>query len=653
MLAAVLPVAHATEAIWTLPADLNTQGQTWSGDWRYQPGDVRAWSRPEFDDSSWPLGASSEVPLHWSDARWPGRGWFRLRIDAHQLAARTPLMLSVEQAGASEIYLDGERIATLGVVGSNLVEEHAVLHVRPPPLIELAPDRPHVLAVRYSNFYAQPLNHILAQSGGFTVRLTSYTEWSRSALANERRTYGTLMFFVAVPLLLAVIHLALFVFLPRTRENLYCALFMGALSLLTYTRLELDVVHTVTSYLLLHRLFLMAIVAFSLFSLLSLYTTFARVKGVWFYLLQCAGLALLVWPLFAESERSFRICAAFGFVTSLEAMRVSFLATRAGRDGAVLVFGGMVLFGLAVIYNVLRIFELVPAQTYSSDTMNVGILAAALGLSFFISRNYALTTVRLERKLREVEELSQRNLEHEREKQVFIAAQNERLELQVRDRTAELSAEKTKSDDLLANILPLEIAAELKEKGVSTPRRYEEVTILFSDLTGFTSTVAAIPAHRLIRELNELFREFDDIAGREGIEKIKTIGDAYMAAGGLPEPRPDHAQRCIRAALAMQNCIATRNIDSAIKWRMRVGLHSGPVVAGVVGKRKFTFDVFGDTVNLASRMETSAEPGEINLSAYTYDLVRADFLCDYRGKLDIKGKGSLDHYTVLGPIRSA
>ena len=139
---------------------------------------------------------------------------------------------------------------------------------------------------------------------------------------------------------------------------------------------------------------------------------------------------------------------------------------------------------------------------------------------------------------------------------------------------------------------------------------------------------------------------------REGLEKIKTIGDAYMAAGGLSGSSSgsgsDHARRCVRAALAMQEAIKVRNEQAAIKWHMRIGLHAGPLVAGVVGKRKFTFDVFGDTVNLASRMETSATPGEINLSAYTYDLVRDEFDCEYRGKLEIKGKGALDLYTVRG-----
>jgi class 3 adenylate cyclase len=641
--------ARAAEAVWALPPDLAQQGESWNGTWRFHPGDDPAWKEPGFDDTAWATGTSAEIPLGHAASGWSGLGWFRLRIDASRLASATPLVLSLRQAGAAEVWLDGRRVARLGSVGTSLDTEQAVLRNVIPAPLRLGAGPTHVLAVRYSNFFARPLSRIRPGEGGFTLYLSPAAEWMAATLGAESQARATLVFFIAVPLLLAVIHFALFAFLPRSRESLYCGLFMTVLALFTYAHLELDLIDTVPGYLLYHRLFLMAIVAFSLFSLLTIYATFARPAGAFAYTLQATGLALLVWPLFDESQLSFRLCAAFGLVVSVEAVRVTALAVRARRDGARLVLAGMAWFGAAVIYNALRIFGLVPEQAFSTHTMNFGILGAALGMSLFIARNYALTARGLERKLVEVEALSRQNLEHERARQRLIAAQNERLEIEVRERTADLQTEKEKSDQLLANILPDEIATELKATGASTPRRHEEVTILFSDFSGFTSTVSTIPAQRLIRELNEIFRGFDDIAAREGIEKIKTIGDAYMAAAGLPEACPDHAQRAIRAALAMQAAIDQRNTDAAIKWRMRVGLHSGPVVAGVVGKRKFTFDVFGDTVNLASRMETSAEPGQINLSAYTYDLVRDDFACDYRGKLDVKGKGPLDLYTVRGP----
>ena len=132
------------------------------------------------------------------------------------------------------------------------------------------------------------------------------------------------------------------------------------------------------------------------------------------------------------------------------------------------------------------------------------------------------------------------------------------------------------------------------------------------------------------------------------LKKIKTIGDAYMAAAGVPSACPDHARRCVTAGLDMLDYVAKRNRTSAFKWSLRVGIHTGPVVAGVIGTRKFAFDIWGDTVNIASRMESSGEIGKVNISAYTFDLVRADFICEYRGKVEAKGKGGIDMYFVAG-----
>lgn len=221
------------------------------------------------------------------------------------------------------------------------------------------------------------------------------------------------------------------------------------------------------------------------------------------------------------------------------------------------------------------------------------------------------------------------------------------LEGKVAQRTVELQEAQARAEDLLHNILPKEVADELSATGHVTPVRHESASILFTDFSEFTQAVSAMPADRMVAELNEIFEAFDSITDACGVEKIKTIGDAYMAAAGLPQACPDHAQRCVRAGLQMIDYLKTRNQRTAFKWSLRVGIHSGPVVSGIVGKRKYAFDIWGDTVNIASRMESAGETGLVNISAYTYDLIRDEYDCEYRGKVDAKGKGNLDMYFVV------
>jgi len=203
-----------------------------------------------------------------------------------------------------------------------------------------------------------------------------------------------------------------------------------------------------------------------------------------------------------------------------------------------------------------------------------------------------------------------------------------------------------RSESLLLNILPAEVTRELTQTGSVKPARFDEVTILFSDFKEFTNIVATIPIHKLVHELNEIFGKFDDIMEEEGVEKIQTVGDAYLAACGLPRQVDDHALRCTRAAKKMIAFMDQRNETSAIKWKIRIGLHSGPAAAGVIGKKKFAYSIFGDTINTASRLESASEEGRINVSAYTYDLIKDQFPGEYRGKIGAKGKGDLDMYFV-------
>jgi len=224
------------------------------------------------------------------------------------------------------------------------------------------------------------------------------------------------------------------------------------------------------------------------------------------------------------------------------------------------------------------------------------------------------------------------------------------LEHRVKVRTAEVVKQKEKSDELLLNILPAEVAEELKEKGYTTAKSFDEVTVLFSDIKGFTHVAETMTAQELVKEIDTYFSAFDRIIQKFGLEKIKTIGDAYIAAGGLPEKNSATSQNVVEAAIAMQQAVEKlkqeRISSNKPYFELRIGIHTGHVVAGVVGIKKFQYDIWGDTVNLAARMEQSGVPGKINISQHTYELVKDHFSCVHRGKIEAKNKGEIDMYFV-------
>lgn len=215
----------------------------------------------------------------------------------------------------------------------------------------------------------------------------------------------------------------------------------------------------------------------------------------------------------------------------------------------------------------------------------------------------------------------------------------------------ELQAEREKSEQLLLNILPPSIALRLKEGEEPIADSFSEVTVLFSDLVGFTNASAQVDAHSLVGRLNELFRAFDELTKDLGVEKIKTIGDAYMAVAGLPEPCEDHALRMARMATRMLEAVEQLNQTSPLRFEVRVGMHTGPVVAGVIGTRKFAYDLWGDTVNTASRMESHGLPGRIQISQATHDRLEPYFEFEPRGPIEIKGKGEMNTFLLGAPKR--
>jgi class 3 adenylate cyclase/sensor domain CHASE-containing protein len=219
----------------------------------------------------------------------------------------------------------------------------------------------------------------------------------------------------------------------------------------------------------------------------------------------------------------------------------------------------------------------------------------------------------------------------------------------IQSSTEQVKIEQQKAESLLLNILPEPIADRLKLQENTIADSFAEVTVLFADIVGFTQLSSEIPAAELVHLLNEIFSRFDRLVGKHGLEKIKTIGDCYMVVSGLPVPREDHAEAIAEMALDMQAEIAKFNQEINTSLSMRIGIHTGPVIAGVIGIKKFIYDLWGDTVNIASRMESHGIPGCIHLSEETYECLKnRDYLLKERGTIDIKGKGRMKTYLLEG-----
>ncbi len=229
-----------------------------------------------------------------------------------------------------------------------------------------------------------------------------------------------------------------------------------------------------------------------------------------------------------------------------------------------------------------------------------------------------------------------------------ILKERYRLEEIIQERTEALIKEKEKTENLLANILPKTTADELKSTGKATSSKFKMVTVLFADIQGFTKIAEQMNPDMLIDELDRFYFQFDSVVEKYNIEKIKTIGDAYMAAGGIPIKNRTNPVEVVLAALQMQYYMKDLKKTKADIWDLRIGIHTGSVIAGVVGQKKLSYDIWGDTVNTASRMESSGEIGKVNISATTYELVKDFFHCKYRGKMPVKYKGDIEMYFVKG-----
>jgi class 3 adenylate cyclase len=249
---------------------------------------------------------------------------------------------------------------------------------------------------------------------------------------------------------------------------------------------------------------------------------------------------------------------------------------------------------------------------------------------------------RIKHEERELALVEARNISKRKEAEYLLDSYSRMAEKNARD----LQREKERAEKLLLNIMPRAVYEELRDYGSTTPQRFESASVLLLDFVGFTDMAIANDPTSTIAELNDIFSAFDRIVELYGCERLKTMGDAYMAVSGLPEANPDHAANLAKVALRMRRYIDRRNAAHSEAWRCRIGLHSGPIIGSVVGVQKYVYDIFGPGVNMAARMETLADPMQIVISEATWALVRDEFACSDLGEVEVKGFGTQHIYSL-------
>jgi class 3 adenylate cyclase len=624
--------------------------------WKYHAGDDSQWAEPAFDDSGWDTLSTRLNLIAQGDDFFAGVGWFRLHVVIDSSLRNKTYALLMTQQGASEVYLNGKLIHKFGVFGLTEDAEEVRDPKLIPGLITFGDSLEYLLAVRYSNHKARHNLKVYREANaGFEMSLRDHTVAMRGLHTQVVATYLILFLFM-VFLVLGIVHFLLFLFYRKQKSNLYYSIFMLLFSGLIYVVFQSNNVSENPD--LSNRAGFVMSLLFPLFFIPMsgfIYSLFMEKIPRIFYI--TIGIAVVMSTLYLMNVSFISpLYIAFVLLLWLEVTRVVIRAMIRKIDGAWIIGIGVlffILFFTVVMVYVIRYGNLVMSgQSIFAMIFAFSVLLAILSIPFsmsvYLARDFARTNVNLEKQLEQVKILSAKTLEQEREKKRILEGQKEKLEVLVKERTKELAAEKEKTEELLLNTLPLKVVNELKENGKSEPESFEDVTVYFSDIVGFTSISSKLEPKVLIRELNEIFTAFDDLMEKHSCERIKTIGDAYLAVSGMPERNEKHAYNMVRAALEIRHFLEKRNKKSGIQWTVRIGIHSGKVVGGIVGVKKYIYDVFGDTINTTSRMESNSKPMQINVSETTYNLLKDQFTFMPREPMDIKGKGEMRMYFLKG-----
>lgn len=623
---------------------------------KFIAGDNPAFALPEFNDSSWKhINFNSKKVYSWNPMKLNSKKgskkdqiyWVRYYFKIDSAMTNESLCFDVKQLGASELYLNGNKIEGIGEIKSGEFK----IRNRFPELFTLGNTKVNVLAIRFLPLVGAKKKTVNLSPVAISIELVSANKLIRDKAEMVQHFNFYTMLICGIFGALGFIHLLLFIFYRKAVYNLYFSTYNFSISLMSYMVLlfsEITDPLVVDSYTFLSFLSVMAF-GTSLTGFVN--TLFGRTKKRLTVMLIISASIMVLYYFSATSAASL----AFFYLVfvAFESFYLIIRAMIRREKSAFIVGGGVLVFFLFIVVVIIFMFlnklnTIDLNETMGDDMMGYVMIfifiSFPISISAYLGWQFASTNLSLVKQLDEVKRLSNVNLKQEQEKQQILQDQNDLLEKQVNERTFELQKEKQKTENLLLNILPYEVAEELKENGSSEAKYYDEVTVLFTDFVNFTQSSEKMGAEKMLVELNECFTAFDLIMEKHGLEKIKTIGDAYLAVCGVPIKNQNHAYQTVLVALDIIEFIEERKKTNPDVLDIRIGINSGSLIAGIVGVKKFAYDIWGDTVNTAARMEQNSEKGKINISESTYQLVKDKIVCEYRGKIHTKGKGEMDMY---------
>lgn len=606
--------------------------------WKYNYAEDSLTKQRTYNDSDWAEVKLDSFFNSESDSfNFKAKAWFRFHFDIDSSLLGIPLALYINQSGASEVFIDGKLIANYGVIKDKDSSEYYDPNDIP-VFIVLNDMHTHVLAIRYANYNTE-------EDIGFGVTLSSNTNQIEQKAMNGVAVTFLLISLGFIFLTLSILHLFFYLYYRNIQSNLYFSLFTLSISSLFIISFIVTFAHdpAFIDKLKIYSVICSSIscVSFTFF----IHVLLAKKSSIPLWLVSILAVSSLIVFQLKEEASSILFASLVGLVALYASYSIILAIIRKVK--------GVWIIGTGLLFFTLSFLGIVAFAIFSDNLeFNTGskagiflillilfdMLSIPLSMSIYQAWLFAHLNKELSYKLVEVERLSEITLQQEQEKKLILENQKNELEQKVEERTFQLKSEKKKSDDLLLNILPVEVADELKEKGMAEAKQYNHVTVLFTDFVNFTGISEQMTPKELVKEIHENFTAFDAIIEKHGLEKIKTIGDAYLAVCGLPIANEMHAIQVVKAAKDIQAYMARKSG----KFQIRIGVNSGPVIAGIVGVKKYAYDIWGDCVNTAARMEQNSESGKINISGATFELVKTHFECIHRGKIAAKNKGEID-----------